>query len=422
VTSSAEGDCSTATEKPKLPREVWLLVAANVVVALGYGVVAPVLPQYARHFGVSISAATFVITAFAVMRLVAAPPAGVLVQRLGERRVYIGGLLIVALSTAACAFAQTYWQLLLFRSLGGLGSAMFTVSSLGLMIRISPPDARGRVAGLFSTGFLVGSVGGPVLGSVTAGFGLAAPFVIYGAALLVAAGVIFVSLRGSAIAVPEEGTEAAVSVREVFRHRAYRAALFSNFATGWAAFGLRVALVPLFVVEALGRSAGTAGLALAMFAVGNVSVVIPSGYLSDRVGRRKLLILGLTVSAASTVLVGFTSSLPIFLAAAYVTGAATGIFISPQQAAVADIIGSKARAGTAVATFQMMADLGSIIGSLVVGQVAQHLSFGWAFVVSGVVLGLAAIGWMFAPETRERAPAEHTPARALGPEAGGEVP
>ena len=49
-------------------------------------------------------------------------------------------------------------------------------------------------------------------------------------------------------------------------------------------------------------------------------------------------------------------------------GAATGIFISPQQAAVADIVGSKARGGTAVATFQMMADLGSIVGSLVVGS------------------------------------------------------
>ena len=61
--------------------------------------------------------------------------------------------------------------------------------------------------------------------------------------------------------------------------------LFSNFATGWAAFGLRIALVPLFVVEALGRGAGFAGLALATFAAGNISAVIPSGYLSDRVGR-----------------------------------------------------------------------------------------------------------------------------------------
>ncbi|AFM16444.1 arabinose efflux permease family protein [Mycolicibacterium chubuense NBB4] len=419
--SPAEGDCPEAT-KQRLPREVWLLVAANVVVALGYGVVAPVLPQYARHFGVSISAATFVITAFAVMRLVAAPPAGLLVQRLGERRVYITGLLIVALSTGACAFAQTYWQLLLFRSLGGLGSAMFTVSSLGLMIRISPADARGRVAGLFSSGFLFGSVAGPVLGSVTAGLGLSAPFVIYGAALLVAAGVVFFSLRGSAVALPEETVEESVSVRTVLRHRAYRAALFSNFATGWASFGLRIALVPLFVVDVLGRSIGAAGMALAAFAVGNISVVIPSGYLSDRVGRRKLLIAGLAVAALSTILVGFTTSLPIFLVAAYITGAATGVFVAPQQAAVADVVGNKSRGGTAVATFQMMADFGSIIGSLVVGQIAQRATFSWAFVISGVILAVAALGWVLAPETRPRPSAEHTEARPYGPEAGGEVP
>jgi predicted MFS family arabinose efflux permease len=109
VTSSAEGDCPSAA-KERLPREVWVLIAANVVVALGYGVVAPVLPQYARHFGVSISAATFVISAFALMRLLGAPPAGLLVQRSGERRVYITGLLIVALSTGAWAVAPNDFE------------------------------------------------------------------------------------------------------------------------------------------------------------------------------------------------------------------------------------------------------------------------------------------------------------------------
>lgn len=422
MTVSKEGDCPSAT-KQRLPREVWVLVAANVVVALGYGVVAPVLPQYARHFGVSISAATFVITAFAVLRLVGAPMAGVFVQRLGERRVYISGLIIVALSTAACAFAHTYWQLLLFRSLGGVGSAMFTVSSLGLMIRISPSDARGRVAGLFSSGFMVGSVGGPILGSLTAGLGLSAPFMIYGAALLVAATVVFVSLRQSAVVGErEEEVAAPVPFRAVFGHRAYKAALFSNFATGWASYGLRIALVPLFVVDVLGRSPGAAGLALTAFAVGNISVVIPSGYLSDRLGRRKLLIFGLTLAAVSTALVGFTSSLPVFLVAAYISGAATGIFVSPQQAAVADVVGNKSRGGTAIATFQMMADFGSIGGSLLVGLIAQYTSFGWAFLVSGVILGVAALGWVFAPETRPRPLTERTQVRPLGPEAGGEVP
>ena len=421
MSSDAEADC-TATTKPKLPGEVWVLVSANAVIAVGYGVVAPVLPQYARNFGVSISAATFVITAFAVMRLVGAPPAGLLVQRLGERRVYIGGLLIVALSTAACAFAETYWQLLLFRSLGGLGSSMFTVSSFGLMIRISPPDARGRVAGLFTSAFLVGSVSGPVIGSLTVGLGLAMPFVIYGVALLVAAAVIFIRLRHSALATSDVETEPAISVRVALRNRAYRAALLSNFATGWSAFGLRIALVPLFIVEVLGRGPGWAGLALATFAAGNVAVVIPSGYLSDRVGRRVLLLVGLPVAAGATLLVGFTTSLPIFLAAAFVTGAATGIFIAPQQAAVADIVGSKARGGTAVATFQMTSDFGAILGSLAVGQIAEHYSYGAAFATSGGILLLAAAAWAFAPETRPRTGAEHTTARPLGPEASGELP
>ncbi|MBV8930905.1 MAG: MFS transporter, partial [Mycobacteriaceae bacterium] len=260
MSAAAEGDCHPET---RLPSEVWVLITANAVIALGYGVVSPVLPQYARHFGVSIAAATFVITAFAVMRLCFAPVSGLLVQRLGERRVYVSGILIVALSTGACAFAETYWQLLLFRSLGGIGSTMFFVSSLGLMIRVSPEDARGRVAGMFSTAFLVGSVVGPVMGSLTAGLGLSAPFVIYGVALLIAAAVVFFRLRHSHLAAPDRQAESSVSVREALRQKAYRAALLSNFATGWSVFGLRMALVPLFVVEALGRGAGMAGVALA---------------------------------------------------------------------------------------------------------------------------------------------------------------
>jgi len=275
---------------------------------------------------------------------------------------------------------------------------------------------------MFTSAFLVGSVGGPVLGSLTAGFGLSMPFVIYGVALLIAAGVVFVTLRSSSLATPDVQTEPAITVRVALRSRAYRAALASNFATGWSAFGLRVALIPLFVVEVLHRGAGLAGLALATFAIGNVAVVLPSGYLSDRVGRRIPLLIGLPVAAAATVLVGYTDSLPVFLAAAFVTGAATGIFISPQQAAVADIVGNKSRGGTAIATFQMMSDFGAILGSLAVGQIALHFSYGAAFAVSGVILLAAAVFWVFAPETRPRTDTEHTPARPLGPEAGGEVP
>ena len=109
---------------------------------------------------------TFLVTVFSLSRLCFAPVSGALVQRWGERRIYIDGLLVVAVSTMACAFSQTYWQLLLLRVVSGVGSTLFYVSALGLMIHISPVGARGRVAGIFTTSFMVGVVCGPAIGGL----------------------------------------------------------------------------------------------------------------------------------------------------------------------------------------------------------------------------------------------------------------
>jgi MFS family permease len=253
---------------------------------------------------------------------------------------------------------------------------------------------------MFTTSFLLGAVAGPVFGSLIAGWGLAAPFLIVGVAQLGVTAALFYSLRRSVLAAPAEVPQSAVTMREALRHRAYRSALFSNFATGWSAFGLRIALVPLFISVVMHRGVGITGVALAAFAAGNALAVTPSGYLSDRTGRRTLLIVGLSASGVATIGLGVVSSLPAFVATAFVSGATTGIFMSPLQAAVADILGNQARAGNPVAAVQMTTDLGAIVGSMAVGQIAQRLSFGWAFGISGAILLAAAVGWMLAPETR----------------------
>jgi predicted MFS family arabinose efflux permease len=93
-------------ERPRLPRDVKVMLAAAFLIALGFGLVAPVLPQFATTFDVGATAAAVIVSIFALMRLVFAPAGGALIGRLGERPVYVSGLLIVAVSTAACAFAQ----------------------------------------------------------------------------------------------------------------------------------------------------------------------------------------------------------------------------------------------------------------------------------------------------------------------------
>ncbi len=394
----------TGRSKP-LPTEIWVLVGGAFVIAIGFGLVAPVLPQFARGFGVGVAAASAIVSAFALMRLLFAPVSGRLVQRLGERSVYLGGLLIVALSTGASALAQSYWQLMVLRSLGGIGSTMFTVSSLALVIRMSPPEQRGRVSGLWSTSFLVGSVSGPLVGGGLSGLGLRWPFVIYAIALLVVSVVVYLSLRNSELAAPEPvGGVRMMSFREGWARPEYRAVLLSNFANGAAVFGVRMALVPLLVVEVLNQSPGMAGVALTVFAAGNVAVLFAAGRLSDRWGRKPFVIVGSLVCAAGTAGLGLATDLPWLLATSFVAGLGSGMFTPTQQAAVADIIGPRARGGPVLAGFQMAADLGTVIGPVAVGALAQQVSYGLALGVTGALLAVAAIVWAVVPEPLRRVP------------------
>ncbi|QNG19352.1 MFS transporter [Rhodococcus triatomae] len=382
----------------RLPREIWILVSASFVIALGFGIVAPALPQFARSFDVSVTAATVVISSFAFMRLAFAPASGRLVQKLGERPVYITGVLIVAASTGACALATEYWQLLLFRSLGGIGSTMFTVSAMGLLIRIAPPTQRGRVSGLYASSFLMGSISGPLVGGLLVGFGLRVPFVIYAVALVIAAAVVFFSLRRSHLASPDLApADSAMTLRDAWGAPSYRAALASNFAFGGVVFGVRVAMVPLFVVEALGQDVALAGIALTVFAVGNAAVLVFSGRLSDRYGRKPFVITGLVICGVSTVAMGLTDNLVAFFVLSATAGIGSGIMSPAQQAAVADVLGAKARGGPVLATFQMVSDIGGVLGPVAAGLLAEYLSYGVAFAVTGAVMVAAAGVWVLVP-------------------------
>jgi MFS family permease len=414
------------TVKPatRLPSEVWVLVAANFVIAAGFGLVAPALPTFARSFNVSVTAASVVVSAFAVARLVFAPMSGRLVSALGERRVYLTGITIVAISTGMCAFAGNYWQLLIFRSAGGIGSTMFTVSAIALLIRLTPAPLRGRASGLWGTGFLTGSVAGPLLGGGLLTISLRAPFLVYAALLLVAVLIVWWFLRHSTLAAKADEEAVPFPLRDALKERPYIAALGASFANGWAVFGVRVSLVPLFVEEVLRRDGAFAGTALAVFAAGNVVMLMVSGRFADVWGRKPLVLLGLVVTAGGTAWVGFTDTVPMFLAATVVAGLGAGLLSPPLQATVADVLGSRGRGGPVLATFQMAADIGGVLGPIVAGLLADHVSFAAAFAVTGALCLVAALVWLPARETLPRSTdtetRQHpTPAEAVATELPG---
>ena len=402
-----EIDASTpgVPTRERIPHEIWVLVGAAFLIAIGYGLVAPTLPVFVRSFDVGITAASLVISIFALSRLAFAPLSGRVVGRFGEVPAFGCGLVIVALTTGACAFAGEYWHLLVLRGLGGIGSTMFTVSALSLLIRVAPVGLRGRASGMWATGFLLGNIVGPLVGGGLTVVSLRAPFLVYGSVLIVVAVVGTLLLRGRTRSLEE--TSAAgppARFREALRHPTYRAALTSSFANGWSVFGVRVALVPLFVVEALGQPEAWGGIALAVFATGNAATLVLSGPLADRRGRRPPVLAGLAISGVATAALGFVTPPPLFLLVSLVAGMGSGLVNPPMNAAVADVIGSRARGGTVLAGFQMAADLGAIIGPLLAGLLAETVGFPAAFAVTGVVT-LAAFGfWLRAPETLPRSP------------------
>ncbi|MGP6173515.1 MFS transporter [Corynebacterium sp. A21] len=388
---------------PKIPTEIWVLISAAFIIAIGYGLVAPIIPQFAQTFDVGMAAAGAVVSIFALSRLLFAPVSGQLIDKLGSRKVYLTGLMTVAVTTGLVAFAQEYWHILLLRGLGGIGSTMFTVSAMGLVVRMSPPAIRGKASSAYASAFLLGNIIGPVVGAALSMLGMRIPFAIYGASVALAAFVVWWKMPKMDAATERKGdTEPPLRFMEAFRDSAYRSALVGAFANGWSNFGVRVATLPLFAAAIFEHGGATAGLAMATFAVGNAISLQFAGTLSDKIGRKPLIISGLVINAIFTGAMGFATGFWPLLIISAAAGFGAGMLNPAQQASLADVIGSKRSGGKVLANFQMAQDFGAITGPILVGMIAETMGFKYGFLLCGVIGLLAAAFWAFGRETVDR--------------------
>ncbi|MBA3745087.1 MAG: MFS transporter [Sporichthya sp.] len=386
----------------EMPREVWVLAAVAFSVALGFGIVAPVIPIFAREFGVGQTAAGLVISAFAFMRLCFSPFGGWLVNKFGERVIMATGIGIVAVSSLLTGLSQNYEQMLALRAIGGVGSVMFSVSAQSLMLRSVPTSMRGQASSRFYGGFLLGGLTGPALGGLLGGITLRLPFFLYAGTLTVAGAIAMVFLHRSA---KVEDTAAAdvpvTTLRTALKDRGYQAALAVNAGTGWAIFGIRSSLVPLFVVEALHRGTVWVGLGLLVGSITDVILLQKTGKLADSIGRRPMLLGGTALGAGGALVLAFAPHLPAYLFAMALLGAASSMLSVGPSAVVGDVV--QGRGGTVVSTFGMASDLGAVVGPLVAGALAEHAGYGAAFTSTALVLTIGFVMAVRMPETMHRA-------------------
>ena len=405
-----------------LPVEVAVLASIAFFVALGFGIVIPSIPIFADSFGVSALAASAVVSAFALMRFVSSPFAGAWTNRFGERNVLATGLAVVAVSSFFAGLSQSYPQLLVLRAIGGIGSAMFTVSAMALLLRVVDADQRGRASAAWQGGFLVGGVAGPAIGGILLAVSIRAPFFFYAGTLAIATVIALVFLSPKRLAAREAAvvaTEPAeaepprpggwAELRGALRNGAYRAALAVNLTTGLTVFGLRSALIPLFVVQALQQGPSLSGWAFLVAAVVQAAILLPAGRLTDLRGRRPAMIIGTIATIVGMLMLviddlatgSLSVALVVFFLSMVVMSIGSAFLGSAPSAVVGDIMGGR-QGGGVVAAFQMVSDIGAVIGPLLGGLLLDLYGFDWAFAFGAAVSAIALLFVLAMPETLRR--------------------
>jgi len=376
---------SRTANEPRLGRDVYVLGVIAFFVMVGFGVVVPVLPVYVKSFGVGNLEIGAVVSAFALMRFVASPVCGKLIDWAGERTILAVGIGIVAVSSGLVGIAGSYPQLLLLRGAGGIGSAMFTVAAMTLLLRTTAPGIRGRAVGFYQGGFLIGGMAGPALGGLLATISLTAPFFFYAGTLAVAGliGLVLLQPATRAGTGPTGAPTPLLPLGTVLRDPRFRAACLANFSQGWSSFGVRGALVPVLVVEVLKGPSAWTGIAFAIAAVAQTLALAPASRFVDTVGRKPAIIGSFLVAAVTITAIPFAPNIVILTVLLSVYGVAAAFMGTAPAASVGDAAGTAG--GRPVAIFSMFSDFGAIVGPLVAGLLADTVSYPAAFLLGGLL-------------------------------------
>ncbi|MGH2820234.1 MAG: MFS transporter, partial [Actinomycetota bacterium] len=405
-------------EAPIRRPEFRRLLAISITVALGFGMLIPVLPGYARSFGVSLATAGLVQLVFGLTRFSFGIVGGLFVDRFGDRASTMTGLLIVSASSFATGLATDFPMLVAARGFGGAGSSLFIAGLMTRILRIIEPEAMGRASGTFRASFLVGIAAGPLLGGLVAtALGPAATFHFYGAGLLVATAIAWFAMRGATRgegAQRKAPVEALRAAAPLFSDVRYVAALAATFVGWWTLSGPAQFIAAVFAEEELGFSEGQIGLAASLLAAGEIAALTVAGRAADRYGRRAVLVPTLVLTALATGLIGQTTGAAW---AFYALLAVVGIGTAASGTAAGGLLGDaipEGTSGAAVGVNQMAGDLGYLVAPSALGLVAGASSFGVAYGVAALPAALAALLSLRLPAHRGPAGRE-SPADAVEP-------
>ncbi len=333
---------------------------------------------------------------------------GMIADRYGRRTGLISSVLTYSLFTAACGLAQSVWQLAVCRFVLGLGMGGAWTTGAALVSETWPDRHRGKAVGLMQSAWAVGYGSAAALAAVVLPrYGWRAMFFI-GALPALAAFWMHGSLDESAMWT-DARSHTRASLGLIFSP-AYRRVTFAlvalSFCTLYAywAFNFWVPAYLTLPVEQRGVGLNTgdvAGLLVVMNVGGWLGYVL-YGYVSDRIGRRRSFVAYLIIAAVLVFAYGRAQSAVVLLLLGPVVAFFSTGYLSGFGAIIAELYPTTVRAAAGGFIFNI-GRVGSAAAPLLIASLAQRSGFGIAFATTSAALLLAAVTWLWIPETRGRA-------------------
>jgi MFS family permease len=381
-------------------REVLALSLGRFGDGIGNSILFIVIPLYVADLPAPLFAfpetvrAGILLAMFGLVAGLSQPLTGMLIDRLNRRKPFIvGGLLLLGIATVSYNFVHRFYLALIIRALQGLGLALTIPPTLALLNKSSEKASRGGTMGVFST-FRVSSLAvGPLLGGIVHDhFGFSAVFYTAAGCILLAALLVQWWVKE-------------VRDQQIQTFRIWDRSLYANGmpALGFATFVMAGSFAMIAPLEQrmnahLNESPTVFGVAFSALMVARIIVQFPLGRLSDRKGRKFLIVAGLVLLTIATLLIGWATAPWQFIALRMVQGVASGGIAAPVFALAGDLsrAGGEGRQMSIVTTGFA---LGISMGTLFAGLLAVY-SLSLPFVVIGAMGGIAAVMvYRMVPET-----------------------
>lgn len=352
---------STGTIIARLTYQVYL---PNLLITIGQGAMIPVLVYAAHEVHGSSAEAGLLVALNSLGTMIFDLPAGRLTARFGERRsIYLSAAMLIG-GLAGCAMARTFWDLAAFVTLQAGGWALWSLARMVHLSRVAPLGARGRALSLFGGVIRGGNVIGPFVfvGLATRSDARVA-FVIYLVCAVI--GVIWlVAAQDPADAEAAGARASSVHPWRLLSEHRRELATAGTGALGVSLLrGSRAAIVPLWAAH-IGLDARQAATIYAVSSVVDLALFYPAGILSDRRGRRAVLLPCMAMLSAGHIAIPFTHSATGLFWVAFVLGLGNGFGSGIVMTLGADLTPTESRASF-LAVWRVISDGGTTAGPLV---------------------------------------------------------